>query len=56
MAAELTFHVQRDRSKSVEIRHKAANDLERVQRATEAIRRMTRLYQERLDGKRDDER
>ena len=55
MVAELSFQLQRDRGQSAKVRERAADDLERVRRATEAIRRMTRIYQERLDGRRVDD-
>lgn len=52
MAAELAFQIQRDRHDSAKVREQANDDLERVKRAAESIRRMTRIYQERLEGRR----
>lgn len=42
-----------ERRESAAIRDKAERDRQRVLKALAEIRRMTRIYQERLDGKRD---
>lgn len=45
---------QREHVQSVKVREIAEKDLVRVKEAAERIRRMTRIYQEREDGKRLD--
>lgn len=52
MAAELWFRID-PRDRDAELSKRKADDaMERINRATERIKRMTRIYQERLDGKR----
>jgi hypothetical protein len=48
----LVVRATRDAGTSQQLRQKAEADLERVRKAAEEIRRMTRLYQERLEGRR----
>lgn len=45
----------REQAQSARVRRQAEADLERVRDALERIRRMTRIYQEREDGKRRDD-
>lgn len=46
----LVLQIRRDPAISVRVREVAKDDLNRVREATERIKRMTRVYQERLDG------
>ena len=47
----LVMRAARERDTSAAIRRKVDADLERVRRAAEEIRQMTRNYQERLEGR-----
>lgn len=48
----LVLRASQEQITSQRARAKALADLERVRKVAEAIRRMTRIYQERLDGRR----
>ena len=57
MAAALVIRSQRwkrEHAVSEAMQRKAERDNDRLQKALERIRQMTRIYQERLDGKRHD--
>lgn len=48
----LVLRSTREGETSEKLRRKAEADLERVKKAAEEIRRMTKIYQERLVGRR----
>lgn len=55
MAADvLMLRATTEHARSERIHEKAVMDLERVRKAIAEIRRMTKLYQDRLDGHRAD--